>query len=374
MGRNGNRRLEGLGMAGEYSYTRCAQCGNALPPRTGTGRRKIYCEIACRRAAERERRRPSAAATPYQRQAPEAAEELVRLTRTLLMAEYHGGSLSTLLEFAGEIAEEVAAYAAVAVQDARQTGLSWAEVAGAAKVSTATARSRWQPGRVARQLERRRSRRALLANAAAAPVELNAPRPAADAEEAERPPGVHRAAQQLASALSHLREASGLAISDLARELEVSPSHVSRVVAGKRVPTWDMTGAMATVLGADPADLRAMWEAAVGLIPASGAPSHGDAAARLGAALRGLHLAAGRPAAELLNEASPLLTPRAVAGLLAGRLVHDWRLVGTYVIAAGGYPQDIRPLWEAAHYVLLTNGDQPAGRDSPAAGRAAVVP
>lgn len=354
--------------AGESS-ARCAYCQNALPPPAGTGRRRIYCTVACRRAAERRRRRPESPADPAQRQAPEIAEELLRLTRTLLMAEYHGDGLQHLLECAAEIAEEVSAYTAVAVQDARLAGMSWSEVAAAAKVSTATARARWQPGKVARQLERRRTRRALLAHAPrAAVVDLPAQRSAVEPEEGDRAPGVQRAAQQLAAALCHLREASGLGISDLARELEVSPSHISRVVAGKRVPTWDLTGAIATLLKADPADLRALWEGAVGLIPAAGPTSRGDADARLGAALRGLHLAAGRPSPEQLTMASPLLTPRAVEGLLAGRLVHDWQLVGAYVIAVGGHPHDVRTLWEAAHYARLAGAGGPGGGSAGSAG------
>jgi hypothetical protein len=35
----------------------CKNCGAALPPRPGPGRRPRYCSLACRRAAEYARRR-----------------------------------------------------------------------------------------------------------------------------------------------------------------------------------------------------------------------------------------------------------------------------------------------------------------------------
>ncbi|MFE1797700.1 helix-turn-helix domain-containing protein [Streptomyces sp. NPDC059517] len=331
-------------------YDICRHCQERFAQSGGPGRKKEYCTITCRQAAQRERdgrlgQRPPRGAHPLGRR---IAEDLQALSAALLEAEYDGRPLKELLRCAGEVSREVEYYAAAAVHDARTKGADWEQVAAAAQISATTARTRWTEGRVQERLKRRAAERAAVRQTAAPPA------PGRDAaEDRLLAQSAERASVKLASALSYLHRASDLTIKEVAEQTTLSPSYVSRILSGERTPTWPVVRTLAELFGGDPAELAVLFENVHGLGPRA---RHAipDAVARLRAALRGLHLAAGRPPFGTVRKASRgALSTQAISEILEGEMVPGWEETSAVVTALGGWPADVRPLWEAIHYAFL---------------------
>jgi transcriptional regulator with XRE-family HTH domain len=331
-------------------YGSCRFCQERFAQTDGPGRRREYCSLSCRRKAQRERdgrpgTRESRSALPLGRR---IAEDLQALSAALLEAEYEGRPLQELLRCAADVAREVEYYKAAAVQDARTGGVGWEQVAQAALVSAATARSRWAESRVKERLKRRAAERAAVRQPPGLPV----PGPQA-AEDESLSKAAERASVKLASALSYLHRASGMAIREVADRTSLSPSYISRILSGERTPTWAVVCVLVKLFGGRPAELSVLFESAHGLVqPARHAMP--DAVARLQAALRGLHLAAGRPPHGAVRKASHgSLSTQAISDILDGVMVPGWEQTSALVTALGGWPADVRPLWEAVHYSFL---------------------
>jgi transcriptional regulator with XRE-family HTH domain len=284
------------------------------------------------------------------------AAEVRRLAQQLLDSEMRQEELGTLLERAEAIRRELDIYTAAAVQDARNRGEKWESVAKAAHVAPETARARWGPERVARMMDLHANEKR------AAPARWRGSQHArlSDAPEdtaVDSGADAISPVNQLASALTQLQTASGLTIREVAESTMLSPSFISRVLSGDRLPTWDLTCSLAVLFGSDPAQLRVLYEAAHGLTTHGRQP--GSAAiARLHAAVSGLYLAAKSPPAERIER----LSSRAVSALvvrrvLAGIDVPEWDVLAALVHALGGHPPDFKPLWEAVHYTFLMCDD-----------------
>ncbi|OIJ63415.1 helix-turn-helix domain-containing protein [Streptomyces mangrovisoli] len=287
------------------------------------------------------------------------AESVQALAQTLLASDYGEQDLESLLRQAGELTREVEYYICAAVQDARRKGTSWEEVAAAASVSAATARSRWAERKVRRRFERRAAEQLELRQRD--PVTLPVP-PRTDGKSRVQPSD--RSASKLAAALSHLHRNSGLTIRQVAAATDLSPSYVSRIMSGERLPNWSAVAMLADLFRGDPDELTVLWENAHGMTPPARQPLP-DAAARLNAALRGLYLAAAAPSPARIHDASGCtLTVRMIKDILEGRTVPDWKTTATFIQAVGGTPTDIRPLWEAVHYAFLVFLD-PGDGDTP---------
>jgi transcriptional regulator with XRE-family HTH domain len=333
-------------------YGKCRYCRQRFERTGKPGRKQEYCTPACRRRAQRERSRntpntvqPADSPLPLARN---IAESVQALADGLLAAEYDEQDLALLLGRAAELTREVEYYVCAAVHDARIQGAGWDTVAAAASVSPATARSRWAGKTVRRRLERRASERSAARPRDPAGHAVQA-RP--DRQEAGQPG--ERPSGKLAAALSHLHRSSGLTIRDVADTMGLSPSYVSRILSGERVPSWPVVVILADLFDGDPDELAVLWENAQGLTPPARRPLP-DAAARLNSALRGLYLAAACPSPARIHEASGgALSVPTVKDILAGRLVPDWKTTVAFVRAVGGTPADIRPLWEAVHYAFL---------------------
>ncbi|MFJ8510191.1 helix-turn-helix domain-containing protein [Streptomyces avermitilis] len=324
---------------------------------TGAGRRRHYCSTACRRRAQRDRQARKAPAVAQQGPlGASVAAEVHRLAQQLLDSEMRQEELGTLLERAEAIRRELDIYTAAAVQDARHRGEKWESVARAAHVAAETARARWGRERVARMMDLHANEKR------AAPARWRGSQPARLADGPEDTLGDHSAevvspAGQLASALTHLQAASCLTIREVADSTMLSPSFISRVLSGDRLPTWDLTCSLALLFGADPADLRVLFESAHGMT-VHGRQPVATAIAQLHAAVRGLYLAAKSPTADrierLSSKAVSALTARRV---LAGIDVPEWEVLSALVCALGGHPHDFKPLWEAVHYTFLMCDD-----------------
>lgn len=159
----------------------------------------------------------------------------------------------------------------------------------------------------------------------------------------------HFPRRRLAAALRTLQRRAGTGIGELAQESDLSVSYVSRVLSGERVPAWPVVHMLTDLLGGDPGDLRLLWEVAQGSARPP-RPTMAMAAKRFTAAVRGLHLAAGQPAAAAVCASFPELTPSLVQAVLAGETVPDWRTTSVLVTALEGQPETLRALWEDMHY------------------------
>ncbi|MEU9372005.1 XRE family transcriptional regulator [Streptomyces avermitilis] len=255
-------------------------------------------------------------------------------------AEHRDGDLQELVERAMAVGAEVAHYLGAAVHDARATGASWSEVALKARVSEATARAKWGPRTLRRQM-RQRARQAAV--------------PEVIAVEAGQLTGSPEYRQRLGAAVSFLLRVQGVTAQAVAQEAGVSPSCVSRLLAGQRVPDWPVVFTIVTAASGRPEEFRLLWEWARG----HRQPSRRSAAAsltRFHGALRGLQWAAGQtsPRLEILTRRSDGDT---VAAVLRGELVPDWATTHQIVQRLGGNPEQVRPLWEDVQYTFLLAHD-----------------
>ncbi|MFG2305290.1 helix-turn-helix domain-containing protein [Actinacidiphila glaucinigra] len=349
----GEKRQQHVGgtMAGtSRRYGICQQCKGRFLQSSGPGRKREYCTKVCRSRAQRSR-----AGQQRQQQARDTrplarriAEDLQALSTALLEAEYEGRPLKDLLRCANDVAAEVESYRAAAVHDARVQGASWDQVADAAHLSAATVRTRWSEKRVRDRMKRRSQDRAVVRQPPASTVD------APDA--AEGSPlqlAAERASAKLASALSHLHRSTSLTIREVAEETSLSPSYVSRILSGERTPTWPVVCALADLFNGDPAELSVLFEGAHGLVPPA-RNALDDVVARLQAALRGLHLAAGRPHPGTLGRASHgALSSQTISDILEGFVIPGWEQTSALVTALGGSPADVRALWDDVHYTFL---------------------
>ncbi|MEU9348963.1 helix-turn-helix transcriptional regulator [Streptomyces sp. NPDC048278] len=334
-------------------YGSCGYCKERFAQASGPGRKKEYCTVECRRKAQRERdgrlgQQRRGSALPLGRG---IAEDMQALSAALLEAEYDGRPLAELLHCANELSRELDHYAAAAVQDARNRGANWDQVAEAAQVSATTARTRWPENRVKERLEQRAAQRAAVREPSA-PL-MDGADPADPAGGRPLSKAAERASVKLASALSHLYRASDLTIREVAEETSLSPSYVSRILSGGRTPTWQVVCSLAELFGGDAAELSVLFESAHGLVPPprNAVP---DTVARLQAVLRGLHLAAGRPQPGVIRKATRGgLSVQAISEILNGEMIPGWEQTSALVTALGGWPADVRPLWEAVHYTFL---------------------
>ena len=55
------------------------------------------------------------------------------------------------------------------------------------------------------------------------------------------------------------------------------------------------------------------------------------------------------------------VSPQAVSEILGGEMIPGWEQTAALVTALGGWPADVRPLWEAVHYTFLLCLDPPEG-------------
>ncbi|MGA4838155.1 helix-turn-helix domain-containing protein [Streptomyces sp. G45] len=391
--------------------TACVVCDAPLVQRPGAGRRRRYCGTACRRRAQRLRQ--ARAASAKDQQGPlgrSVAAEVHRLARQLLDAEARAEDLGALLDRAEAVRREVEIYTAAAVQDARHRGAKWEAIAEAAHVAPDTARSRWKPERVARMMDlhandkrvtpprprqggaRRRAEGDEGAGTPGMSGVTRVPGAARAQGTAGAAQGVARAAQgvagvkapvgakgpvgrpqdatadtvevqttdsvrQLASALTQLQANSGMTIREVADSTRLSPSFISRVLSGDRLPNWDLVCSLAVLFDSDPADLHMLYEAAHG-ITAPARQSVVGAIAALHAAVRGLYLAARRPpVTEIQRRSGNAVSATVVRRTLAGLDVPEWPDLQALITALGGRPADIKPLWEAVHYTFLMCDD-----------------
>ncbi|MFI1562913.1 helix-turn-helix domain-containing protein [Streptomyces sp. NPDC020490] len=77
-----------------------------------------------------------------------------------------------------------------------------------------------------------------------------------------RRPDHGAAARKLGDALRSLQQQSGRTLRSLETQVRISDSSLSRYFRGATVPAWTVVSDICRALGADPAEYRALWEAA----------------------------------------------------------------------------------------------------------------
>ncbi|MEE1822203.1 helix-turn-helix transcriptional regulator [Streptomyces sp. BE20] len=327
----------------------CDQCGDIFSP-SPRGRRRRFCTAKCRSAAYRK------AKTPPQEPPPSVDPMVIQIAGGLMASARHLQNVAKSAEpalgnfaelrIAAEIGKEYDELLNAVVYQARLRKVRWPAIAEILGVSTETARTRWEEGKVTRILTRRRERGRKTAR----------PRGSGARERGSRnrrSAAITLDAQaRLASALSHLQRASGRYMREIAKEAGVSTSYISRAVSGERMPRWDVVASFAQSCGADPVQLRVLWEEANGKRTVqpffAGRPkARPDALFQLASGIQGLYLAAGRPSPQLIAErASCHLTPARIDAILSGQELSSWPDIATVVKALQGPPEVIRPLWE----------------------------
>ncbi|MFD8050161.1 helix-turn-helix domain-containing protein [Streptomyces chartreusis] len=188
---------------------------------------------------------------------------------------------------------------------------------------------------------------------------------------------------RLAPILSMLIRTAQLTNKEVSARIGCSPSYLSRILSGERVPTWPLTRKFAQACGADPQVLRTVWESEKlsqkSLDPAAVDPDEAPmpAAERLRTAVHTLHLRAGRPAPSDVAVASRwLLSAGAVASVLETTVLPHPEVLGAFVRVLGGDVGHFTQLLdearhEAAEGVALlqspTTAGAPGRQDAPTA-------
>jgi hypothetical protein len=279
---------------------------------------------------------PESAVVYSPRWGPGVAHRLHTLAAELVEAEHRGSDFEELAGRAAALGAEVTHYLGAAVHDARAQGAGWSDVAQQARVSEATARAKWGPQTVRRQM-RMRAEQALVT--------------VAESADAVPPTGASEHRQRLGAALSFLLRAHDRTAQEVAKEAGVSPSGLSRLLAGQRVPDWPTVFTVVSAAGGRPEEFRLLWEWAHGRHPAPRS-SAATALARFEGTLRGLAWAAGRTT-DGAETADQETEGQMLAAVLDGDLVPDWETTHQIVRHLGGNPSLVRPLWDEVQYAFL---------------------
>ncbi|MEU6311461.1 helix-turn-helix transcriptional regulator [Streptomyces sp. NPDC047014] len=358
-------------------FRKCAHCGTTYSVPVGPGRPRSHCSEKCRYAS-RTSGPPDCSEQDQDLQAAthDLQLEVTRLVSQQLAEPRTPDILRQLLTIENLVEDTKAA----AVARGRARGDSWRDMAEGSGVSPDHLRKQWTPDRVARRLARVRKARAARPAVPAStslPASTNAalsaslsmsvsvpvqPSPATTADGADGSTGVRvplqppeDPRQQLASALSFLQRQTKRSLKETALDMGISPSHLSRVVAGSRGPSWPVVLQFAAVVDADPTVLRVLWEAAQRPPSHAPAPPPADreaAARQLRLSLKSLHLATGSPDLWTIQRACGAgsgqgLRVGEIARILNGGQVPDWETTARIIVALRGRPAELRALWQA---------------------------
>ncbi|MFJ8871189.1 helix-turn-helix domain-containing protein [Streptomyces sp. NPDC102473] len=151
---------------------------------------------------------------------------------------------------------------------------------------------------------------------------------------------------------------------DVAAEAGVHPSYLSRIIVGKRRPSWATTYRLTLACKGDVSAIRSLWEAAAysdSTQEAAPASARAQRSSTLQDLLLGLFLAAGQPNEwDIANKGGGEVED--IQAILEGRVV-SWDAVSKFSTALGLEPSAAYPLW------ALAQADQP-GPDGSTAPRA----
>ncbi|QES24154.1 helix-turn-helix domain-containing protein [Streptomyces venezuelae] len=324
----------------------CSRCGTDFQYAVRRGRPNTFCSRACRAAA-----RSSCAEPPdltrYEEDLAATTEDLQLSATTMLAAVQGSEDTDVLMRQVTEHYRFLMDVEAAIVARGRARGDSWMVIAEAAGCGAESFRKKWTQDKVSRRLalarETRQSRPAATGRPDTTVRAAGAPLPPAQT------PG-----EQFAAAMTSLQRATGLTIKDTAFKVGVSPSYVSRILAGTRRPAWPVVERFVETCEGSPFELRALWEAAQRTPDHDQGPAPDDpeaARVKFHTSLRALYLAAGRPTPwdiqRAVNADTKPTFPEIVLALNGSR-IPDWETIAKIILSLRGSPADLRPLWQAA--------------------------
>ncbi|MFF9868820.1 helix-turn-helix domain-containing protein [Streptomyces sp. NPDC013953] len=339
----------------------CSHCGEEFTHIVRPGRPNTFCSTACRTASRASSAEPPDV-TQYAEDLSATAEDLNLAVTTLLATVQDDGDSNTLMRQITDIDRLRKDVEAAIVARARARGDSWKDICRSSGRGPERLRKTWTQDAVTRRLELVRAARASrpappAPDPAGGPAARTAGRTGTGADaETVRPPS-QTPAQQLAAAMSYLQRSTRKSIKETALDMGVSPSHVSRILAGTRRPSWPVVERFAAVCRGSLPELRDLWEAAqrpLGYEAAAREPAPGDPAEakeRFHTALNALYLAADRPdlwAVQRISGTGRKVAIGEITRTLTGGHVPDWETTARLVAALGGRPAELRPLWKAA--------------------------
>ncbi|MGW9453986.1 helix-turn-helix domain-containing protein [Streptomyces sp. NPDC055632] len=347
----------------------CSHCHNPLPPRApGRGRPSAYCGRPCRQAAYRDRHKDRQVELT---QNPNPEEKPPKPPLELLHAHLFGlaenlntdarhlvrllqpGPLASAVEYvetAVQIQRRLDALVAGLVLLARTRHIPWDVLAHVMKASPETLRKSFHIDKVERLLVTESEKAEAIVETLRAAEDIAAP-------ESPPPPTVRttrRVSNQLAPVLSQLHRSSGMPLRALSLRVRVSASYLSRILAGEKIPTLELTERIGQALGADCEVLRKVWADEKDRTHNSSpdpATGRGTVPNSLVTAVRYLHRRANRPALRVLAAATGnALTEAEIRDVLRGARLPDWNTLQMIILALDGEPSFFHPLWErAAH-------------------------
>ncbi|MFE4218590.1 helix-turn-helix domain-containing protein [Streptomyces sp. NPDC056844] len=136
---------------------------------------------------------------------------------------------------------------------------------------------------------------------------------------------------------------------DVAAEAGVHPSYLSRIIMGKRRPSWATTHRLTAACKGDVSAIRSLWEAAAysdSTQEAAPASVTAQRPSTLQDLLLGLFLAAGQPTEWVIADKGGGEVED-IQAILAGRVV-SWDAVSKFSTALGLDPSAAYPLWALA--------------------------
>ncbi|MFE0850615.1 helix-turn-helix domain-containing protein [Streptomyces rochei] len=246
---------------------------------------------------------------------------------------------------------------------ARLRQVTWSRIGQALAVSEDTARHRYTDDYVLRRLRQVSSLRAIPTSLSALYNEPSRHYSADDGTIPAEAEATGPAYNNLAPMLSMLARASEIPLQDLARRAQCSPSYLSRILSGQRVPSWAITERLTKTCGADPAIVRKAWETEQlrrrpprstvddprDIDALAGVDDQAQAVRKLVTALRTLHVRAGQPTPQQICVYSRWrLQAHQIAAILERNEPCDWPTLVQLLSILGGSPDYFRPLWQAA--------------------------
>lgn len=301
----------------------CCHCRVPFVRPHRLGRLPSYCSVACRSEAHRTQSPSSSSAADVSTRINKSVQSKTRaLARAAAGPSYE--SALTKLARCRNIQQDLSDLMAVLSRQAlHQEQASWDDIARSWGLPAEEVRTSVEAADAATRRRRPLSGRSYQA---------------ADCVSAQ-----HR----LGRALSHLQRRDGRSVRALARALDISPSYLSLILLGQRVPSWDRIAPLIQACGGQPDDLHGLWERARGLQFADKTPDQYQQA--LQAMLRGLHVAACEPDIKELTATSPLLRARQVRAMLRGApngpALAEWPAVSALARALQADVHEVRRLW-----------------------------
>lgn len=235
--------------------------------------------------------------------------------------------LAERLELAARLRQDADCLAAVTVDSARQTGLTWKDVASAAGLTEGSARARWGGERVSRLVAARTSLpgvgRLVYRRSSSARTSYGV-QAAAQAR---------AGAQELGTALHALRARSGVSLRRVSAVTSLPVPLIVSMLGGGAVVSWPETYMVSHALGGEPQDMRQLWQEAWAE-PTPG--SEGDGASCQGTALCGARLAAGL--SDVDAECLPDCGTAQGCALFRGEAASSWPRLRRLLVALGADP------------------------------------